>query len=356
MQPTPLRLLWILLLCPWGHLLQADTLNACGCAVADSFVLSPMFAEEEILQLTIQADLKTLLKDKGEDPEYQSIKLQYTEGEKVVSLTGRAKVRGHFRKKTCKFPPLRIKADSAAAIGTLFEGLGKIKLVTHCNSKKAQFEQLILQEYLVYRAYNQLTEHSFRARLLRITYEDSRGKYEPLVRYGFFIEPTDHLENRLGGRIQDVKKIHPKLTAGNSADLLAVFEYMVGNTDWSVPNLHNVEMLTFANGQAPVPIPYDFDWCGLVDAPYAFPNPQFGTNTVQERVFRGFCTSKEEFEAIFELFIDKKESIHLEIAKIEGFSEKVRAATLDYLEEFYEILHDPKSIEREFYEGCRTDR
>ena len=355
MQPT-LRLLLILLFSQFFHVLQAEDSNPCGCAVADSFRISPLFEEDDILKLTIQTDLKVLLKDRGEDPEYHNIQIQYEEGEKVVELAGKAKVRGHFRKKNCKFPPIRIKADSAAAIGTLFEGLGKIKLVTHCNSKKAQFEQLILQEYLVYQTYNQLTDHSFRVRLLRITYVDSKGKYEPLTRYGFFIEPTEHLGDRLGGKIRDIKNIHPKLTKGNSADLLAVFEYMVGNTDWSVPNLHNVEMLTFLNGDAPIPIPYDFDWCGLVSAPYAFPNPQFGTNNVQERVFRGFCTSEEEFEAIFSIFLAKKEAIYTRIREIEGLSEKVRDGCLSYFDEFYEIFNNPKNVKRAFYDGCRTDR
>jgi len=355
MQPIS-RLLLILLFSQFFHALQADAPNPCGCATADSFRISPLFEEGDILKLTIQTDLKVLLKDRGEDPEYHAIQMQYEEGEKVVKLAGKAKVRGHFRKKNCKFPPIRIKADSAAAVGTLFEGLGKLKLVTHCNSKKAQFEQLILQEYLVYRAYNQLTDHSFRVRLLRITYEDSRGKYEPLTRYGFFIEPTKHLGERLGGKIQDIKSIHPKLTAGNSADLLAVFEYMVGNTDWSVPNLHNVEMLTSLKGEAPIPIPYDFDWCGLVNAPYAFPNPQFGTDNVQDRVYRGFCTSKEEFEMIFGIFIDKKEAIYAEITQLEGLTTKTREACLKYLNQFYEILDNPKEIERAFYDACRTDR
>ncbi len=68
------------------------------------------------------------------------------------------------------------------------------------------FEQYLLMEYLVYQMYNQISDHSFRTRLLKITYTDSAQKYEPVEKIppGFLIEDEDMMAERLGGEINHI--------------------------------------------------------------------------------------------------------------------------------------------------------
>ncbi len=128
------------------------------------------------------------------------------------------------------------------------------------------FEQYLLMEYLVYQMYNQISDHSFRTRLLKITYTDSAQKYEPVEKYGFLIEDEDMMAERLGGEINPLR-LHPDATNQSETGPMAIFQYMIGNTDWSIPNQHNVKMLQGASTR-PIAIPYDFDWSGFIAPGY----------------------------------------------------------------------------------------
>ena len=64
---------------------------------------------------------------------------------------------------------------------------------------------------------------------------------------------------------------------------------MIGNTDWNLDKSHNIELIRPASGGAPIPVPYDFDWSGLIAPPYARPNQMLGIGSVKQRLFRGFC-------------------------------------------------------------------
>ena len=63
---------------------------------------------------------------------------------------------------------------------------------------------------------------------------------------------------------------------------MSVFQYMVGNTDWSMVRFHNVEVSRTPRGVY-VPVPYDFDWTGLVSTRYARPNEGLGIRSVRQR-------------------------------------------------------------------------
>ncbi len=52
-------------------------------------------------------------------------------------------------------------------------------------------------------------------------------------------------------RLHLIQQINRKLVP------MAIFQYMIGNTGWSIPNQHNVKMLQGASTR-PIAIPYDF--------------------------------------------------------------------------------------------------
>ena len=188
----------------------------------------------------------------------------------------KVKTRGKFILKTCRFPPLRLNLPKGSLGGTVCDGQKKIKLVTHCRDGEGD-EQNLLKEYLVYRTYNLITGRSLRIRLVRITYVDTSGDDDSITRFAFCIEEEDAIAERLGGIILHINQVHPKHLSARESARMAVFQYMVGNTDWSMISFHNVELLRTAEG-VHVPVPYDFDWAGFVAPSYAKPDASASTS------------------------------------------------------------------------------
>ena len=220
----------------------------------------PLFYDDDVLELRIEADFKEISLN-HDDSTYFPARIQFVNKDgKLISKKIEVRSRGNFRrqKKNCSFPPLQLKFKPKKFKNTYFEGQKAIKLVTHCKKSKKN-EQNILLEYLVYKSYNILTDTSFNVRLAKINYVFAGKKKDSIQRYAFFIERPKHLAKRLGGRVADLKRVHQDKTAYDHMNMLAIFQYMMGNTDWSVYNNHNVKFLSLVPGEPHVVVPYDFD-------------------------------------------------------------------------------------------------
>ena len=119
--------------------------------------------------------------------------------------------------------------------------------------------------------------------------------------------------------------------------LVAIFQYMIGNTDWSVPYNHNVRLIKLKKDtiMRPFLVPYDFDYAGLVNAIYAVPAPELGMETVLERNYRGFPRNMAELELVLAPMREKKEEIYAIIKECAPLSRKNKAEMIGYLEEFF---------------------
>src|SRR5690606_36094724 len=139
-----------------------------------------------------------------------------------------------------------------------------------------------------FKLYNELTDNSFKAQLVKVKYCDSEKKQEPIERFGFLIEHPRELADRMDGRILGEAYGVPKNIHLPAYKVFTLFQYMIGNTDWGLSNRHNVELVECqVDGvRLPVPVPYDFDFCGLVDAPYAIPHHSHRIQDVKERFFQ----------------------------------------------------------------------
>ncbi len=313
-----------------------------------------LFAEEAALPITIETDLKQLIRDDGEERDYHPIRfLVYPSATDSQEIPVRAKVRGNFRRQRCRLPPLKLNFKDEDVAGTFMDGIDKIKLVIPCRWKSDRYEELILKEYLMYRMYNQLTDSSFHVRLLQVTFRDSADKYDTFTHYGFFIEPVDNLEARLQGEESEREGIHPRATNAELTSLMSVYHYMVGNTDWSIPGMHNVKMIKTDSFQLPLVIPYDFDWCGAIDAPYAQPSPKLGIQSVTQRVYRGFCRPEAEMNRVFDRFLTRKEQLYAQVNACTPLPQKERERLIDYLEEFYDVLASDRNRNYVFMQNCR---
>jgi hypothetical protein len=313
-----------------------------------------LFDSHDILEFTIETDIDRLRRDRREDSEQMpaSMVVQRPDG-KVDVLPVKVRTRGHFRldKDSCWFPPIRLNFRTRDLEGTAFQGQDKLKLVTHCQQRR-EFEQNVIEEYLVYRLYNLLTDVSYKVRLVRVTYIDIDGGDENLTRFGVIIEADDMLAARFDGEILDMSFLRPAIYEPEQAALMSLFHYMVGNTDWSMVVFHNVEALRRGDG-AYLPVPYDFDWTGVVDAQYARPDPKFRTGSVRQRIFRGFCRPTVDQESIYQQFRDIQDAAYDLVRNQEGLSERNKGKLIDYLENFYEVIDDPAKAHERIVRTCR---
>ena len=330
-----------------------------GQAVTERYYSGDGFFDNHgVLEITLALDLNTLLNDRGDEPSYHPAILSYMgENGNHVSMNVGVRVRGHFRKDpgNCDFPPLKIDFYKEEVNNTLFEGEKKLKLVTHCRTRNSKYEQYMLQEYLIYRMYNLMTPASYRVRLASINYIDIENKYEPMNRYAFFIEKTGDVAERLGGVNLKVKNIHPDSTRVPEVTILSVFQYMIGNTDWSIPGLHNIKLVKAELEKPPYAVPYDFDFSGIISIPYAKPHPMLVIKSVRERLYRGFCRPDEEYMKVIEAFDDNQKEIYALFEEFDPLEEKYRKRALNYIDEFFKIIDDPRRVQFEIINNCRTE-
>jgi hypothetical protein len=317
-------------------------------------VPAPAFFESQApIEVTLTANLGKLRGDKTPEPPWRVGTMSYRGPDgNALTVPVRARTRGIWRLKMCDFPPLRLNFSSATSKGSIFDRLDKPKLVSYCQNIDG-YEQYILQEFQLYRIYQLLTPVSHKARLLKLTYADSGSGKVRAKRYAFLLEEPSALAARLGGRVVEQKGALPGDLDPYHDALVGVFQYMIGNTDFSINGLHNVELLFKADGTV-LPIAYDFDFAGAVNARYASPDPMLNLPNVRQRLFRGYCSDAASYAKVFALFKEKKPEIYAlygdEIGKLmDGGTVK---ETLRYFDDFYETINDPRSAKRSIVGPC----
>jgi hypothetical protein len=348
----------LLLLAP-GLEAQGDETVASLRRVAQT---APLFASHDVLEVRIVAPLATILADRSQESEYHPGTLAYVDdrGDSVV-LDIRAKTRGHFRlqPRICDFPSLHLNFEREQVEQTLFAGQNRIAIVTHCRDDESDFEQFTLQEYLIYRSLNELTNRSVRVRLARATYVDADGKRDALTRYMFFLEPFDMAAARHGWAILEVPAVPPSEHDPFGLPLVEVFQFLIGNTDWSPFEkstdgycCHNGKLIGTMAGPVFL-LPYDFDWSGVISAPYARPAPKVGVRNVRQRRYWGICRPAEEFAPVFEHFNDRRQAMYELWRGQEGLEQRRLERSLDYFDEFYEIINNERRARYEIVTQCR---
>ncbi len=309
------------------------------------------FTDETVIDLTLSTDIRELQNSKG-DEVYQPAEVAFRFADStVINENIRIAARGHFRRETCVIPPLLLNFKNETS--PKLSSLGKLKLVIGCGSTTAD-EQLILKEYLAYKIYNLLTPKSFRARLVKVNYKDTKNKLKPFSQFAFFIEDDDDMADRNGCEKREKAQFLTESTDRPTMTMVAVFEYMISNGDWSVPNNHNTKLIFQKNEQTvPYVVPYDFDHSGFVNAGYALPNELLGTETVTERVYRGFPRTMEELEATFEIFRKNKDAITNLIMNFSLLASKTRKESVSYLNDFYTTINNKREVQSVFIDNAR---
>ena len=313
----------------------------------------PMFASEQPLELTLTTNIRQIKKDKTGEAPWRAATISYAgDGGKTVTVPVRVKTRGIWRLKHCEYPPIRIKVADKAGKGTLLADLDEPKLVTYCRNLDT-YEQYVLQEAQLYRINRLVTDVSHRVRLVRLSYADSASGKVEVTRYSFLIEDPAQVARRANGVMLDRKgatadDLDPEISA-----LAFTFQYFIGNTDFSYGGLHNGEVIALADGRN-LPVSYDFDFAGAIDATYAGVDPSMQVRRVRDRQFRGYCVHEAAYPNAFAQFIAKKDAIYAlyrdEIGRLIAPGTVKR--TLGYYDDFYQGIATPKDVQRNLFSTC----
>lgn len=320
----------------------ADTVKAPG----------PFYQGAAPVEFTLKLNMALVRADTMDDPPARdaTISVRGTNG-RTVDLPVKVRTRGRWRLTHCDFPPLNLNFD-AGTESTPFAGLDKARLTNVCRNNN-EYEQYLLQEMQLYRLYQQLTPYSQAARPVRITWVDSTNGKKLATRYGFFIEDRDEFAARTYSAVMKAEGAMASDLSPYHAAVMGVFEYMIGNTDFFLPALHNVMLLATAAGEI-VPVAFDFDYSGAIGTPYAIPNPVLKITSVRDRLFRGPCASDEVFHRVFGLFVERRKAMERlyddEAGKLIRWN--LARDMLGYFDGFYRIIGDTAVARREIIDHC----
>jgi hypothetical protein len=330
---------------------HATALLACLVA-AECVAAATLFDDSAALDITLRGELTSLIEDV--DARNRHAVTLDIDGEHYPI---EARVRGKSRARVCEFPPLRLYFDIEAMSGSVFEGQRGLKLVTHCrNYDRAEAD--LFEEYTAYRILNAVTEASYRVRLVRIQYADTEGRLAPEARerHGILLESLRELAGRLGGEPFKVRAVTRGELDEDHAALIFVFQYAIGNTDWSLVSnedddecCHNIDLVS-VDGRT-LAIPFDFDLAGIVDPPYARPDPSLGTRSVRQRRYRGYCVPEEPLERAIKRFLERRDAIDAVVRDVPA-DEKYIRRTADYLDKFFRMARDPDRLLKRFEKRC----
>jgi hypothetical protein len=317
---------------------------------------SRLFNSEDYLELKIVIDFDSLLNDKGDNPSYHSARLSYKNADSTwISLDAQIRVRGSFRRQSenCDFPPLKLRFDKESRINTIFENVRELKMVTHCQSDTPDYDQYVIQEYLIYKLYEVLSDINYKTRLLNVTYIDRNDPGVTLRKFSFFVEDQDDMEGRLNGHMIRVQTVIPKNIDWDRYVIISFFEYMIINTDWSLPIMHNVDLISLDYFKPPVPVPFDFDWSGLISIPYKVPTAAGMQIRIPERVYKGPCLTNKEAKRFKRIFEEKETDLYNVYYHCPYLDDEIKIKTINKLRLFYQILEDKYIFNSVFIDSCK---
>ena len=319
----------------------------------------PLFNSDEPLTITLTGPFKTLDKQRDKSAEYDVGSLSYEGPDGPVSIETRYTPRGNFRleKENCAHAQLWLNLKKKQTKKTVFANQNKLKLVVQCRDSN-RYQSYLRKEYQAYRMLDLMTEASYRVRWLTVTYQDLQGK-KLRTHAAFLIEHKSRVADRLNLLPVDEQRINRTELDPTHATRAALFNYFIGNADFSIVAAtegsccHNAKLLRADNESPYVPVIYDFDSSGYVDAPYAITPSKLDLRNVRQRIYRGFCTDPEVLDGVLDEFRDKREALLAVAAETEYVGKRSARKGVSYLKDFYSVIDNPKRLKKKIIEVCR---
>lgn len=304
--------------------------------------------KDEFLEMTIRTDSRRLIRKKYKE-EYQSAELTVEDKEgRPLHFSLKLRSRGNVRKQACYYPPVKLNFKKPELREMGFDGQAdKIKLVLQCRNTSND-ESYLLKEYLIYKLYSFFTPHSFRVQLVKVNLEDTEDKAKNQSLFAFIIEPSEELAARCQAVMVERESGSSFMLEREPYKWMSAFQYMVGNTDWSPRNVHNMEFMKVPEYDKLIPVPYDFDYAGLVETDYAIPSDIYPIESVRERYYVGFSYSEADTEMTIARLKKLESPIMDYCRQFEVLDESARKDVMRYLEKFFDMLDHPRAMQMAF--------
>lgn len=310
-----------------------------------------LFNSDEVFQITLKGNVRNLLNDRTNKPKDYPFVLSLSDKDSSeIKIPVQLKTRGHFRrlKENCLYPPILIEfIKDGLQKQTVFKDQKKLKLVMPCRG-----DEFVIREWLVYKLYSLFTPKSFKARLVKVKLEDDKNKKSGSSFYGILLEEEKQMAKR-NKMVSVEKKLQPKQIEPNNFLSMTVFQYMIGNTDWSIQYLQNIKLLAKDSNAVPISVPYDFDHAGIVNTPYAKPAEELLMSSIRQRRYRGYCIQDMKvFDAVLAQYNQLKKDIYSLYNGCTLIDQKYLKSTIQFLDEFYATINNPKAWQKEFAYPC----
>ena len=320
---------------------------------SDTVEVYDFFAENEPLEMILSFNLREFLKTKLK-PEFVNAMLQirFNENDSVI-IPVTIKARGEMRRNYCQFPPVLLKFNNKTQINGGYVK-GSLKIVTPC-MLSGNYQDYVLREYVVYQAYNRITPYSLRTRLINLKLSDTQNPDKEYDVIGFVIEDADDMAKRNNAILVKNKNLGQVNMVPGHMNRLALFNFMVGNTDWAVPGLHNIKLIKPLNEftNKAIPVPYDFDYTGLVNASYAAPPEALPIKSVSERYYLGLCENNNNMQSTIEEFRNSKGEILGTIQDFGLLSDRNKKIAINYIDGFYKMYQYDQALIHVLNRTCK---
>jgi len=347
-------LLSLVLLLSGSTFLRAQDIPAPDHLVDTIDTSADIFEDPEPMEITLTLDLKKFQKEKFKG-EYLPVTFHYRFNDTLtLEKSMRMKARGNFRRQYCSLPPFWLNIRKAKVANVHLQGIKRIKVVTHCSGGGKSGDYL-LKEYLIYKIYNIVSPVSFRVRLVKMRYIDTGRKNKMTESWAFMIEPEELLAERLNGLAIEKDNLTMNHMVPDDMDRVALFMYLIGNSDYSVTGRHNIKTLGLENfgSRGYTPVPYDFDYSGLVDAPYAIPGENLGIESVRERYFLGPCRDDQAYQRAMDHLAQQREEILNLVQEFPLITDKAKKEMIGYLESYFAETESNSFIQYNLKSTCR---
>jgi hypothetical protein len=108
-----------------------------------------------------------------------------------------------------------------------------------------------------------------------------------------------------------------------------------------------------ATGAPPyIPLPFDFDFAGLVNAPYAQPNPRYPIRVVSQRFYKGICANNDLLQETVDTFLARRDEVRNLLKDSSFVSTRSRRSVKRLVDSFYEMISDPGAVTRQLAGKC----
>lgn len=318
-------------------------------------VYEDLFEIKEPLNMTLKFSVKELQKTKFKEEYLPAEMTCHVDDSFDVTHEVRVRARGEIRKKICFAPMFWVNIRQSGIEAEDLADVNKLKMVIRCKASNMH-KYYVLREYLVYQIWNLLSPYGFNTRLVKLKIIDTSRKNKESENWAFLIEPESMMAER--NNCLSIKNDRLSLATVNKEwmDRVAFFSYMVSQADYSVTGRHNLKILTpkeYGPDVGFIPVPYDFDYCGFVDAEYAVPgDDNLGVESVTERVYLGACRSDEVYMETIAWLASYRDEIKELILSFEYMEESEREDLVEYIESYYEESERSWFLDRRISPFC----